>query len=713
MKKIILVLLLLTFKLGIAQTGWFWQNPTPQGADLNDVVYLNSTTIIAVGQGSTFLKSTDSGLTWTEKSLFPYDISALNKFSFVSIYASDENNIKLLLRSQNYNNTIFIYDMVRSTDGGTTWNTDFIGYTPEDKFTKITFTNNNTGYVFSQFNSNPEIYRTTNAGINWNKFKINGDSTLQSVFFLNQNTGWIGSWNNRKFYRTSNAGIQWDSCIIQDNFYVPYFINENTGWIAPFGRSYKTTNGGINFTQQGGVDIFPSSIFFTNINTGWVVGSRGVSVTTNSGVSWQLTYYSPQYNFGNSIGNAGSSGTNIIAVGINGKMVKSQNSGFNWDSISSSKLGTNLSGISFVNENTGWLVRDAHLYNSTNGGSSWNPKDTVNLIYEVKFLNQNTGVTVGGKILTTTNGGNSWSSYQDGFFTFGDINFGNQNIWYAYGYDGTVTSSEKLVKTTNSGQNWFDVNSPSNATTMDLFFVNENMGYKLAFNEISKTINGGLSWSLISAQWGTKLWFVNENTGWITAGSAILKTTNGGVNWIPVFDRGDNYSFTNIKFINNLTGYATGGIYPGGVIIKTTDGGLNWDINSNYYTPKINELDFINAITGWAIGEKGTLIKTTTGGTIGVQQISTTTPDKFHLSQNYPNPFNPVTNIEFSLPQKSFVKLKVFDLLGREIANLVNENLSAGSYKFDFNASALPSGIYFYKLETDNFSETKKMVVVK
>jgi hypothetical protein len=96
-----------------------------------------------------------------------------------------------------------------------------------------------------------------------------------------------------------------------------------------------------------------------------------------------------------------------------------------------------------------------------------------------------------------------------------------------------------------------------------------------------------------------------------------------------------------------------------------------------------------------------------------VQQISTSLPNKFHLSQNYPNPFNPNTVISFQLPVAGFVKLKVFDLLGREIANLVNENLSAGSYKYDFNASALPSGIYFYKLETENFSETRKMVLVK
>ena len=99
--------------------------------------------------------------------------------------------------------------------------------------------------------------------------------------------------------------------------------------------------------------------------------------------------------------------------------------------------------------------------------------------------------------------------------------------------------------------------------------------------------------------------------------------------------------------------------------------------------------------------------------TIGINNLSSEVPLQYSLSQNYPNPFNPATVISFQLPAAGFVKLKVFDLLGREVANLVNENLSAGSYKFDFNASALPSGIYFYKLETENFSETRKMVLVK
>jgi hypothetical protein len=96
-----------------------------------------------------------------------------------------------------------------------------------------------------------------------------------------------------------------------------------------------------------------------------------------------------------------------------------------------------------------------------------------------------------------------------------------------------------------------------------------------------------------------------------------------------------------------------------------------------------------------------------------INNINTTIPDKFVLYQNYPNPFNPTTNIKFQIRDSRFVTLKVFDALGREVAILVNENLSAGSYNVDWNASAYPSGVYFYKLQTDNYSEVKKMILTK
>jgi len=88
-------------------------------------------------------------------------------------------------------------------------------------------------------------------------------------------------------------------------------------------------------------------------------------------------------------------------------------------------------------------------------------------------------------------------------------------------------------------------------------------------------------------------------------------------------------------------------------------------------------------------------------------------PATFSLKQNYPNPFNPSTKIHYDLPTKSFVKLEVFDALGREIESLVNGFQNAGTYETIFNASQYPSGVYFYRLTTDNFSETKKMLFIK
>ncbi len=97
----------------------------------------------------------------------------------------------------------------------------------------------------------------------------------------------------------------------------------------------------------------------------------------------------------------------------------------------------------------------------------------------------------------------------------------------------------------------------------------------------------------------------------------------------------------------------------------------------------------------------------------GIEPVGSTIPDKFELKQNYPNPFNPETKISFNVPKAGSVKLTVFDMLGREMAVLVNEDLAAGIYRINFNASMLASGVYFYRIETNGFSDVKKMMLVK
>ncbi|HAP36423.1 MAG TPA: T9SS C-terminal target domain-containing protein, partial [Bacteroidetes bacterium] len=99
--------------------------------------------------------------------------------------------------------------------------------------------------------------------------------------------------------------------------------------------------------------------------------------------------------------------------------------------------------------------------------------------------------------------------------------------------------------------------------------------------------------------------------------------------------------------------------------------------------------------------------------TTSVENISVNTPGSFSLEQNYPNPFNPFTTISFNIQVPSFTSLKIYDVVGRETATLVNKNLSAGSYEVKFDASQVPSGVYFYTLQTAHYSETKKMILTK
>ena len=109
----------------------------------------------------------------------------------------------------------------------------------------------------------------------------------------------------------------------------------------------------------------------------------------------------------------------------------------------------------------------------------------------------------------------------------------------------------------------------------------------------------------------------------------------------------------------------------------------------------------------------GAIIDGVTYGTTGLNPISNIIPDKYALHQNYPNPFNPSTKIKFDIPDNGAVKLKVYDVIGNEVAILVNTNLLAGTYEYSFDGSILSSGVYFYSLETGDFKETKRMLLIK
>ncbi|MGE5497762.1 MAG: T9SS type A sorting domain-containing protein, partial [Syntrophothermus sp.] len=118
--------------------------------------------------------------------------------------------------------------------------------------------------------------------------------------------------------------------------------------------------------------------------------------------------------------------------------------------------------------------------------------------------------------------------------------------------------------------------------------------------------------------------------------------------------------------------------------------------------------------TGWFAGDNGQIFKTVNGGTSATQvsgnPAKLTNPE---LRQNYPNPFNPSTNIMYYIPKESRVILKIFDMLGREILTLVNSIQQPGQHTVRFNAGPLPSGVYLYRIEAGNFSDTKKFLLLR
>lgn len=381
-----------------------------------------------------------------------------------------------------------------------------------------------------------------------------------------------------------------------------------------------------------------------------------------------------------------------------------------------------------------------------------------------------------GKIYKTTDAGNSWTDKSTGITENSSvqdicIKGDDPNTVLIVLFNGTTNSVNGIYKTTNGGNSWFVSNSGigSNKNFMSLcsspLMPNTvYAGSSFSLNPFSgpcyiyKSYNFGGSWFNSGNGLGTsststdivKTFSISTiDTNTILAGLSFNTTnggpylsTNGGSSWfrrangLPV--SGTPASLINAVLIkpgyNNtfyLAGDHSANMQPGGVW-TTTDAGLSW----TYLWHDGSTIDSTMSVSCLYPGSGG-FYDILLGGVklpvgqhagvhlylceYGVKKIGNTIPDKFSLSQNYPNPFNPSTKIKFSIPSLPLTKgaggmdvhLKIFDLTGREIATLVNEKLSPGTYEAEWNATNFASGIYFYKLETESFSQTKRMVLIK
>lgn len=188
-----------------------------------------------------------------------------------------------------------------------------------------------------------------------------------------------------------------------------------------------------------------------------------------------------------------------------------------------------------------------------------------------------------------------------------------------------------------------------------------------------------------------------------------LMTSNQNPNFkaIPFIDVINGFT-TEEKWQSLSSGIANDSVGPGGNCFTIAEGPFTIQPNQSIYVGfailKGNNLADLQNLAN---------VARTKYNSVGVKQISEILPKKYELMQNYPNPFNPETKVNFSIPENSFVNITVYDVLGREIMTLVNEKLNAGYYEYNFNGSALSSGLYFYRMTTNKFTDIKRMILVK
>jgi photosystem II stability/assembly factor-like uncharacterized protein len=709
-KKYFSFILFLSFLLNqsiISQSGWYWVNPLPQGNTLNKVFVVNENVFYGVGYKGTFIKTTNSGINWSVQYLN-------NNKHFFDLYFFNETTGFLVGGINGYPPSNVIY---KTTNAGLTWaisNTNIPSI-----ILSIKFLNVNTGYLvagnyYTQGAINGYVQKTIDGGNTWITKLTKDTSYLTQCSFINENTGYVvgGKYNSGTIVKTTNGGENWIS-VSRDSLYAlncVHFINELSGITAGnLARIVKTTNGGINWNLQFGNTGY--AINFLNANTGIITSQYGILLrTTNFGVNWLLDTIPTNNSF---YGISTVNPNTFLIAGSSGELQKSTNYGLDWNPLFSNDY-SHFSGIFFINNITGFIVGSNKVYKSTDAGQSWMNISTIpnEYLLKIKFTDLNTGYIISEtKIFKSINSGLSWNNVLPSGNIYGlkDMHFINSNT-------GMAAGAGEIACTTNGGANWNISLIGSWIELRGIYMLNEQNAISVGYDvlptpdhgAITKTTNGGISWSTqtyVDYDGYGCITFKNSFTGYI---GWKFVTTNGGIDWNLL---GNPLGASKVKFLDENVGY----IFAGSAVYLTSNGGTNWRSSSLTFTESyLNDLEFINSLTGIVVGNYGVILRTTTGGNpISVNNYNYEIPVDYNLSQNYPNPFNPNTIIKFSLPEAAFATITIFDILGRELETLVKEYLQPGNYQINWQPMDLPSGIYFYTLSSNDFRQTRKSVYIK
>ncbi|MBS4028435.1 MAG: T9SS type A sorting domain-containing protein [Ignavibacteriales bacterium] len=389
-----------------------------------------------------------------------------------------------------------------------------------------------------------------------------------------------------------------------------------------------------------------------------------------------------------------------------------------------------LNKIQFFDSLSGWVAGDGGvILKTTNGGTSWNllPTNLSTDIVDIFFLDKQRGWAlshyftdsnnnVGTMLLSTTNGGNGWQQQQFDSVLFNAIYFLDAMKGWMGGTLGII------LQTSDGGVEWqqTEFTNPSILPIQNIKFFTPSYGFAVGgFYDIAgivwRTTDGGRRWSslAVSPEPLFDIHFYDSLNiicvgGDLDFGAGMVRTSTGGEQWeyLPMNVIGQGHS---VGFRSSSEGWMALGY--AGTMLNTFDSGRTWNEIFTPDTTPVYDVQFTDERNGFIVGKNGTILKYNNP----TNHVEHSNPENLSVNvESNPNPFNSVTTFTFSVPAATVVFLKVWDVLGREIATLIDKKfLNEGKHTVEFDASLYPAGIYFARLEINNVTKHHKLFLLK
>jgi len=393
----------------------------------------------------------------------------------------------------------------------------------------------------------------------------------------------------------------------------------------------------------------------------------------------------------------------------------------------------------FADSSRGWVAGDSGLiFYTDDGGLSWvqQESNTTNRIMKLFFLDDSRGWGLtwvyepyfGTEILKTTDGGENWSveQYKEEEVLLRGIYFLDTLKGFAGGEGGSI----RFIQTTDGGINWerahIDSGTFSQYPVMNFRFYNKLYGFAVGgrfdiAGVIWRTINGGENWVAIEAQYAPpdEVWDIHffDSLHVMAVGGdpdvfgvALMHSIDAGLSW-DYFEIGVHGQALAVSFRTDNEGWAV--VPLSEKMVATYDYGVTWLEYSAPDSSKLYEIVFTDSLTGYAVGEEGVIVKYKYQPPSFVNDHFAPVIGDFVLHQNYPNPFNPTTTISYNLSETGQVSLIIYNVLGIQIATLVQDHKSSGNHEVVWNAENEPSGVYYFQLNVNGKLATRKMLLLK